>query len=363
MKAVVCYDFNESRVEDVPRPEPDADEALVEVSRVQLSVTECALYRGREIRHHEQITERLADAPARLFGHEFAGTIVEAGSDITHVDVGDRVYAPSKIHCGDCAYCESGYPQYCKDTESLGYTVPGTLAEYAAVPATALRALPDGVSDAEGAALQPFASALLSIHDADIETGDVVATVGCGVMGYNAGQLAQLAGASRVYAVDVVDEKLDLAAERGMIPIDARNEDPVERLLDETDGIGPDVVVEAVGGEQDSVVGGDDPMAVALQSVRKGGKLVQIGHVHGDVTLRPRTIRTKSVDWIHPTLGTIMTGPNTDTGDLAGELVASGRVSIDEYVTHELGGLETFEEAVNLTLDETGLGPAQMVLD
>jgi threonine dehydrogenase-like Zn-dependent dehydrogenase len=363
MQAVLCDDFDESRVADVPRPDPSADEALVEVSRVQLSVTECALYRGRKIRHHEEVKDRLADAPARLFGHEFCGTVVETGSDVTGVDVGDRVYAPSKINCGDCPYCDSGYPQYCKDTESLGYTVPGTLAEYAAIPGRALRRLPDGVSDAEGAALQPFASALLSIHDADVQTGDVVATIGSGVMGYNAGQLATYAGADRVYAVDVVDEKLDLAAERGMVPIDAREEDPVQRLLDETDGIGPDVVVEAVGGDQESAVDGDDPVAVALRSVRKGGKLVQIGHVHGDVTLRPRTIRTKSVDWIHPTFGTVATGPNTDTGELAGELVASGRVSIAEYVSHELDGLEAFETAVDLTLDESGLGPAQMVLD
>jgi threonine dehydrogenase-like Zn-dependent dehydrogenase len=363
MQAVLCHDFDESSIEEVPRPDPGPDEALVAVSRVQLSVTECALYRGREIRHHEEVTERLADGPARLFGHEFCGTVVETGVDVGGVDVGDRVYAPSKIECGECAYCESGHPEYCEDSESLGYTIPGTLAEYAAVPATALRTVPDGVSDAEAAALQPFASALLSVHDAGVGTGDVVATVGCGVMGYNAGQLAQLAGAGRVYAIEVVDEKLDLAARRGMIPVDARAEDPAARLAAETDGIGPDVVVSAVGGDQETAVAGDDPLAVALRSVRKGGTILQIGHVHGDVTLRPRTIRTKSVDWIHPTFGTVATGPNTDTGELAGELVASGRVSIDDYVTHELDGLAAFEEAVDLTLSERGLGPAQMVLD
>lgn len=363
MQAVVCYDFEESGIEDVPRPEPTDDEALIAVHRVQLSVTECALYRGEELRHHEAIAARFADGSARLFGHEFCGTVAETGADVTAFAVGDRVYAPGKIPCGACGYCTSGYPQYCPDTESLGHDRPGALAEYVTVPAVALQRLPDAVTDAEGAAMQPLASALLCVHDAGIETGDVVAVIGTGVMGYQAGQLARLAGAQRVYAVDVVPEKLDLAGDHGMIPIDAREVDPAAKVQDETDGVGADVVVEAVGGEQASGTEGEDPLATAVRTVRRGGTVLQIGHIHGEIELAPRVLRNKSVRWVNPTLGVVSTGPNTDTGVLAADLVATGRVSIEEYVTHELSGLEGFEEAVSLTVsNDRGLGPAQMIV-
>lgn len=365
MQAVRCDDFGESTVVDVPRPDPDEGEVLIEVARVQLSVTECQIYRGHEIGGYAAVEAAIESGDGLVFGHEFCGTVVEAGPTVEGLSVGDRVYAPAKIACDTCAYCEAGYRQLCADKETIGMGRPGALAEYVALPAEPLARLPGAVSDAEGAAMQPLASALMCVEDAGIETGDEVAVVGCGVMGYQCGQLALEQGASRVIAVDVDRAKLGHAADRGMEPVDARETDPVVAVESATGGIGADVVFEAVGGEQSHATVGDEPLAQAFSMVRSGGTVGQVGIVVDELTLDPRTLRKKSVTWVNPRFGAWQLGPNTHTGTLAPRLVADGRVSIEEFLTHELDGLESFEDAVDITADKPtygALGPAQMVL-
>lgn len=365
MKAVRCEDFGESTVVDVPRPEPEDDEVLIEVARVQLSVTECQIYRGHEIASYAAVKRTMEDGDGLVFGHEFCGTVVEAGPTVDGFEVGDRVYAPAKIACGECAYCEAGYRQLCGDKETIGMGRPGALAEYVALPAEPLARLPDAVSDAEGAAMQPLASALMCVEDAGISTGDQVAVVGCGVMGYQCGQLALDQGASNVVAVDVDPAKLEHAADRGMEPVDAREADPVAAVESATGGIGADVVIEAVGGEQSHATAGGGPLAQAFSMVRSGGTVGQVGILVDELPIDPRTLRKKSVTWVNPRFGAWQLGPNTHTGTLAPKLVADGRVSISEFLTHELDGLESFEEAVDITADKPdydALGPAQIVV-
>lgn len=365
MEAIVCHDFNESSVEDVERPVPASDEVLLKVRRVQLSVTECNLYRGNRIAHYDQVAARLTNGPAKLFGHEFCAEVVKVGNDTEEFDIGDRVYAPGKIPCGECPLCERGFEAHCQDKTYIGYERPGALAEYFTVPTIPLAKLPDTVSDTEGAAMQPLASAILCIRDASITTGDVVAVVGTGVMGHQAGQIALQEGASNVYAIDVDPKKLSIAADNGLEPIDARTVDPVEVVLDRTDGIGVDLAIEAVGGDQNDVTDGDDPIAQAFGMARSGGAVLQIGHLIGDLTLRPRDIRSMSVDWLNPALGATYLTPNVHSGDYAPRLVAQDRVSIAEYTTHEFEGLDNFEQMVEVTLNKPeydALGAAQIVL-
>lgn len=374
MQAVVFEDFSEGAVRDVPRPEPGPDDVLLAVNQVQLSVTECWVYNGIESAYFDVVKERLAEGDGRLFGHEFAATVVETGQNVSRFEVGERVYAPGRITCGDCPYCEAGYSPYCQTPKTIGFHTPGALAEYLATPTEPLAKLPDEVTDAEGAAMQPFTTSMLSVHDADISAGDVVAVVGAGVMGYQSGQVAQLHGADRVYAIDISESRLELAASKGMIPIDATTGDPVEAIVDRTGGIGADVVIEAVGGEQEHATEGDSPLAQAFRMVRKGGKIVQVGIMSGEMRMTPFAFRAKNVRWINPTglptgptdVSVFGFGPNESPGEHAAGLVASGRASIEENVTHELSGLGAFEDAIEITLnkDDYGAnGPAQIVVD
>lgn len=365
MQSVLFHDFGEATVEDVRRPSPTGDEVLLAVDRVQLSVTECNLYRGEKIAHYGQIERRLENPPARMLGHEFCGRVVETGPDVTSLEEDDRVYAPGKIPCLECPYCESGRRNYCPNKTQIGYDIPGGLSEYVTLPEGPLWTLPESVTDAEGAAMQPFASAVSATVSTGIDSGDVVAVVGTGVMGYQCAQLAQREGAREVFAIDVESAKLDLAAERGLFPVNVTETDAAEVIGSHTDGVGADIVFEAAGGDQRHGTEGTGPLAQAMRISRRGGTVVQVGHVIGDIELTPRTIKARNVDWITPPPGVSDLGPNTDTAELAAELVATDRVSIDDYVTHELDGLESFEELVDITLNKPehgALGPAQIVV-
>lgn len=368
MQAIVCTDFGTAAVCDVETPEPGPREALIEVARVQLSVTECLLFRGAEVAHYDVIEQRIreSDGGARVFGHEFCGRIVEIGDEIEGYNNGDRVYAPGKPYCGECTYCRSNNQHLCENTKSLGYDRPGALAEYVRVPAESLCLLPDGVTDAEGAAMQPMASSVLCTIDAEIEHGDDVAVIGAGVMGSQCALLSKRFGAGRVFAVDVRDRPLEIAAQYGLISIDAKVTDSVEAIREATDGIGADVVFEAVGGDQDQGTEGSDPLAQSVEAVRRGGTVLQVSHIEGEVRMKPRYLREKSVSWVNPRKGVIAVSPGTNTGELAARLVANDEIPIGQYVTHELSGLAEFERAVDITLrkGEYGtLGPAQLVLD
>jgi threonine dehydrogenase-like Zn-dependent dehydrogenase len=216
--------------------------------------------------------------------------------------------------------------------------------------------------------MQPLSDALGRVHDAGIGTGDVVAVVGAGVMGNQCGQLAQHLGASETYAIDVDPEKVHIAEELGMTGIDSTEVDPVETIGAETDGIGPDVVFAAVGGDQSHLTDGTDPAAQAMQMVRTGGTYVQVGILFSDeMAFDPGTLMRSSVDIVYPeSYGGIRDcGPNRDAGEYAAELVVTDRVSIEQFVDIELDGLESFDRMVEITSDKEEydtLGPAQISL-
>lgn len=365
MLAIECPEFNEYEVVEIARDEPDHGEVSIAVDRVQLSVTECSLYRGERIAHFETVQRRMEHGDPRLFGHEFCGRVAELGDGVNRFEVGDRVYAPGKIACDACAYCERGFGHLCSNTRGIGFDLPGALSEFVCLPIGTLRELPSEISDAAGAAMQPLASALLCVIDADITPGDTVVVLGAGVMGYQCAQLATRLGAGEVFAVDVRPEALGLMDAQGFGTLDATERDVVEAILDETADIGADVVFEAVGGEQDDLTAGSDPLAQAFRMVRRGGTMVSVGHVFGEMTVTPRKLRSKCVRWINPRKGFVSLGPNMDTGQLAPYLVAAGRVTIEELTTHELRGLESFGEAVEITLhkrEHGALGPAQILV-
>lgn len=366
MEAVVAHEYGEAQIEDVPRPTPEPEEVLVEVSRVQLSVTDAWTYRGDLDRFaSDAMTERIESGEGQIFGHEFAGTVVELGTAVDEFAIGDRVYPPGKISCGACEYCERGYKAYCTNKGTVGFDRPGALAEFVSVPTEVLCRLPASVSDAEGAALQPAAAALVCVHDAGVTTGDVVVTVGLGVMGMAAAQFAASHGAETVIASDVVAEKLSIAADHGITTIDARTDNPVEQVERLTGGIGADVVFEAVGGEQDHGTTGSDPLAQAMQLVRRAGTVVQIGIMPSELAIDPWLLRGKYVTWVNPRdpVGVLTTGPASDTGETAATMIADGRVSIEEYIPDWQADFGDFDEVVDATLNKADygfLGPPQI---
>jgi len=203
-------------------------------------------------------------------GHEVAGIVEKVGAQITNVKAGDRVCLHYNISCGDCYYCSTGNEQFCNTVKMLGHHVDGGYAEYIAVPARNAIPLPEEISFEEGATLMcASATALHALRKGRVKAGETVAVFGVGGLGLSAIQLARASGAVEVYAVDIKQDKLELASEYHAIPVDASRVDAVEEIRRLTQGKGVDVALEMIGMRK--------TMEQAIDSVGNLGRAVMVG--------------------------------------------------------------------------------------
>jgi D-arabinose 1-dehydrogenase-like Zn-dependent alcohol dehydrogenase len=181
-------------------------------------------------------------------GHEVAGEIEWTGSQVTTLVAGDRVALHYNVSCGDCYYCSTGNEQFCTTVKMLGHHVDGGYAEYVAVPARNAIPLPEEIPFEEGATLMcASATALHALRKSRVKAGETVAVFGVGGLGLSAIQLAKAMGAVEVYAVDIQQDKLELASEYDAIPVDASRCNAVEEIRRITRGRGVDVALEMIG--------------------------------------------------------------------------------------------------------------------
>jgi threonine dehydrogenase-like Zn-dependent dehydrogenase len=253
MKAVVFHGIGDIRLETVRDPKiKQPSDALIRITASAICGTDLHFVRGT-IAGLE---------PGTVLGHEAVGVIEELGKDVRNFKVGDRVVVPSTICCGYCSYCRAGYQSQCDvanpDGPKAGTAYygggingfEGLQAEYAriAYAAANLVKLPDEVSDEQAILLSDiFPTAYFGADLAEIKPGDTVVVFGCGPVGQFAIASAQLKNAGRVFAVDCVGSRLEMARELGAEVIDFNRDDPVEVLQRMTGGIGPDRAIDAVG--------------------------------------------------------------------------------------------------------------------
>jgi L-iditol 2-dehydrogenase len=271
MKALVLERDKDLVFRDVPEPErPGPEWALVKVAFSGICNSD--LHRG------------FGGGAYRyplIMGHEFSGTVLEAptGSGFTP---GDTVTAFPLIPCQVCAACRAGQHAQCASYDYLGSRRDGAFAERVWVPARNLFRVPAGVELLHAALTEPCAVARHAASKADLAPGATVAVFGGGPIGNMAGQWLRLAGAARVFIVDVDDRKLALARSMGFEPLDAKAGDPVEALRGCTGGAGVDMALEAVG----------LPLTFrqVLAAVRHGGQTVLMGNIRGSLSLEEREV-------------------------------------------------------------------------
>ncbi|MFQ5894683.1 MAG: zinc-binding dehydrogenase [Nitrospinota bacterium] len=343
MRAWLTYGFGDMRLQEVPEPEPQPGGVLVRVVAVQPGITEVLLLRGEVTAHYEDVRRMLEESsPRQLFGHEFCGEVVALGEGAGRFQVGDRVTAQHA----------EGY--------TIGYELPGCLAEYAALPAEPLARVPDRVSDGEAAACQPLASAVEAVEEAGVGPGDRVAILGQGVMGLFLLQACRAAGASEVYGVDPRPECLALSRKFGAaLAIPSDRTDPVQEVLRATGGRGADVVFEAAGGSPREGLAGDEALQQALRMVARRGRLVGIAHYHEPVRLDLNALRKKQVRYIFPGASSV------GCLEKALDLMAREEVQIKPLLTHQLRGIERVPEAFRITAEKRrygALNPAQVLM-
>jgi alcohol dehydrogenase len=270
MQAVRLKEFKEPlEVEDIERPQPDPDGAVAEVVGCGVCRSDWHCWQG----DWEWFGYR--PDPPHTLGHEPTGRIVEVGDEVEHVEEGDEIAIPFNFACGTCDLCRNGHENICENHIGLGFMneAPGAFAEEVHIPNADINAvpLPDSI-DAEAAAgcgCRFMTSFHAMAHRAPVTSGDDVVIHGCGGIGLSAVHIANALGGN-VIAVDLMDEKLELAEELGAIEtVNAREvDDPAQEVVDITNG-GADISADALGIETTCLN--------AVNSLGKNGTHVQVG--------------------------------------------------------------------------------------
>ncbi|MFE4051147.1 zinc-dependent alcohol dehydrogenase [Streptomyces sp. YIM B13518] len=261
MRALTWQGKRDVRVENVPDPRiEEPTDAIIRVTSSGLC--------GSDLHLYEVLTPFMT--PGDILGHEPMGIVEEVGAAVPDLQVGDRVVVPFQIACGNCWMCLTGLPTQCETTQVsaenmgaalFGYTrlygaVPGAQAEYLRVPQAQYGPIkvPEGPADDRFVYLSDvLPTAWQAVAYAGVPKGGSVAVLGLGPIGDMACRIAQVQGAGRVFGVDLVPERLNRAKQWGVETFDLRSFDDEKELVaairDQTDGRGPDAVIDAVGTE------------------------------------------------------------------------------------------------------------------
>ena len=255
MKAIVFHGIGDIRLDDVAEPKiKNRFDAIVRLTSSAICGTDLHFVRGTVP----------GMVPGTILGHEGVGVVEEVGKGVRNLKVGDRVVIPSTIACGTCAYCRSGYYAQCDDANPNGKDsgtaffggpkesgpFDGLQAEYARVPFAhiGLVRLPEEVTDDQAILISDiFPTGYFGADIAHVHGGSTVVVFGCGPVGQFAIASCKLLGAGRIFAVDTIAGRLQMASEQGAETIDFNSEDPVETILELTKGIGVDKAIDAVG--------------------------------------------------------------------------------------------------------------------
>ena len=227
----------------VPRPEIRRDGLLLRVRAASICGTDVKIIRNGH--------RKLADGQRIVLGHEFIGTIERAGADVEGYRVGQRVGVAPNAGCGHCDACIRGQANYCPQYTAFGIDRDGGHAAYVEIPARFIAQgnvmpLPEGVSDREAALLEPFSCVVNGVRVARIELGDTVAIFGAGPIGLLHLMLARISGAGKLVVIDPLADRLRRAEELGCdVAIDPARGDVRDRIRQETEGRGADVVITA----------------------------------------------------------------------------------------------------------------------
>lgn len=343
MKALVYEGPGQKSWTEVPDPSiMDPRDAIIQVDTVTICGTDLHILAG----------DVPTVEPGRILGHEAVGTVEAIGSGVTGIQPGDRVLASCISACGVCRYCRHGSYGQCLGGGGwiLGHKVDGVQARYARIPFADLSTyrLPVQIADEAAVLLADIlpTSYEVGVLNGQVRPGDTVVVVGVGPIGLAAILTARLYSPSHIIAIDRADSRLQAAKLFGADLVLRPEDDPAEVIRARTDGLGADVVIEAVG----------TPAAFELCTtlVRAGGHVANIG-VHG----KPATLHLEDL-WIRNV--TITTGlvDTSSTPTLLG-MLGAGQLDVSHMITHRFG-FDDFLSAYDVFADPTATGALKVAI-
>ncbi|MBM7603241.1 threonine 3-dehydrogenase [Metabacillus crassostreae] len=332
MKAVVKHHHGYgAKLQMVDIPSIAEDEVLIKVKATSICGTDVHIYKW------DEWSESRVNPPY-VFGHEFSGEVVEIGSKVTNISIGDSVSAETHLVCGKCSQCLTGSAHICKNTKIIGVDTQGCFAEYVAIPSGNIWVNPKEMPFDVAAIQEPMGNAVHTVLSGDV-VGKTVAIIGCGPIGIMAVGVAKAAGAAQVIAFDLNDYRLTLAKMMGATTIvNSKIDDPLHVVQKLTAGNGVDVVCEMSG----------HPIAM-----NQGFKMVTNGGRVSILSLPVRPIEfdvTNDIVFKGVTVKGITGRKMFETWQQVSSLIHSGQVDVKPMITHHFS-LEEFEKGFDLMIE------------
>jgi len=281
MKALSLEQYKQFHYGDVPDPEFGDDEVL-------LRVQACGIC-GSDVHGMDGSSGRRI--PPIIMGHEASGVIEKVGAKVEDWKPGDRVTFDSTVFCGECPFCKGGQINLCDNRRVMGvscsdYRQHGAYAEFVAIPARILFAVPDDLSFEEAAFVEPVSIALHAVSLIPIRGGETAVVVGAGMIGLLILQALKAAGCGKVFCVDLDPNKLEIAKELGADEIFISDTETAAKIIGVTDG-GADIAME--------VVGISPTLKLAIACLRKGGKLGAVGNLAAETEFPLQAVVTREL--------------------------------------------------------------------
>ena len=331
MKAVVKYGKGKGLIEirEIPEPKIKEDEVLIEVKAVSVCGSDLHIYHDSH-----------PYWPPVVLGHEFSGVIAKVGKEVKGWKVGDRIVSETRTgSCGICYTCQSGFPQVCEQKRPYGIGINGAYTKFVAGPARLLHCLPDNISFEAGAIIEPIAVCVTSILErSQLQGGESVVITGPGPMGLISLAIAKAAGAKMVGMTGRNSDegvRFEKARELGTdFTINVDKEDPVQKILEITHGLGVDLLIETSGGGK--------AIYQAFEMVRRLGRICAMGISGKDEVPIPYDrgiFKALRYDFCFSSSWT--------SWEKAIGLISKGLLPAEKLITHKLP-LEKWEEAFHL---------------
>ncbi len=340
MKAGILFGPKDLRIEEIEIPDLLPGWVLIKVRAAGICGSDLHLYKEKTF---IPISSVLGDGKY-VAGHEVAGEIHDIGAGVTSLQKGDRVVVEPTINCGECDWCNIGLYNLCEKSGLIGFYYIGGLAEYCIAPEENCFKISEKITFEEAATLDCIAVAERAVKRASISTEDSVAILGAGTIGLFAAQAANIAGAREIYVTGTHDYQLETAERFNVTAtINAKKENPVEKVMELTSGKGVDKVVEAVGGNAPVIDQG-------VSMLRRHGTLVATGIFLNPMPVNMFSLITKEITltgswgyayWTH-----------LKEFKVSLDLLEMGKVDAKSLITHKFP-LEEAAEAFEIALDKS----------
>ncbi|WP_346857551.1 alcohol dehydrogenase catalytic domain-containing protein [uncultured Draconibacterium sp.] len=326
MKAAVLTEYNKIEWKDVPKPRCEKGEVLIKVNYGCICGSDQHIFTGE---FHPRTKVPM------VMGHEFGGTIEEVGEGVSGWVKGDKVAPDPIIWCGKCPACKKGHYPACTSLKLIGIDSDGGFQEFVSLPPSMLYKVPANIPDKHVALIEVLAIGCHAKNRAGVKPNDTVVIWGSGKVGLCILEAVRTITSNTVFMVDILDERLAIGPKyyENVIPINAKQVDPVEKIKELSNGNGVDIAFEAVGHAHE-IEGGVNPVTGCIRAITGGGKVCVLG-----LGAEPTPVVFRELIWKE---GILLTS-RVSHGEFAEaiEHLKNGRLKPEALISKTLHGSET----------------------